>query len=110
MIERYVFLRLKKEHAHERKLVMTEARRMLEQIPRVTAYTVGAPAVAAGAGSPACASTSSATPDGPGMAGITVTLRWAGADGVLDSGDDRLFTTVTSACPGFTASPALTCR
>ena len=41
--------------------------------------------------------TSSATPDGPGMAGITVTLRWAGADGVLDSGDDRLFTTVTAA-------------
>ena len=40
--------------------------------------------------------TSSATPDGPGMAGITVTLRWAGADGILDSGDDRLFTTVTS--------------
>lgn len=44
MIERYVFVRLKKEHAHERKLVMSEARRVLEQIPRVTAYTVGAPA------------------------------------------------------------------
>ena len=40
--------------------------------------------------------TSSATPDGPGMAGITVTLRWAGADGILGSGDDRLFTTVTA--------------
>jgi hypothetical protein len=44
MIERYVFLRLKKEHAHERKLVISEARRMLEQVPRVVAYTVGAPA------------------------------------------------------------------
>jgi hypothetical protein len=44
MIERYVFLRLKKEHTHERALVIQEARRVLEQIPRVTAFTVGAPA------------------------------------------------------------------
>ena len=40
--------------------------------------------------------TSSATPDGPGITGITVTLRWAGADGILDNADDRLFTTVTA--------------
>jgi hypothetical protein len=44
MVERYVFLRLKKEHAHERQRVMNEARRALEQIPRLVSFTVAAPA------------------------------------------------------------------
>lgn len=44
MVERYVFLRLKKEHTHESAKVMIEARRALEQIPRVVSFTVGAPA------------------------------------------------------------------
>jgi hypothetical protein len=44
MVERYVFLRLKKEHAGERDKVMHEARRALEQIPRVLGFVVGAPA------------------------------------------------------------------
>lgn len=42
--------------------------------------------------------TASATPDGAGLAGQTVTLTWAGADGLLDTGADNLqFTTVTDA-------------
>jgi hypothetical protein len=44
MVERYVFLRLKKEHAHESEKVMQEARRALEQIPRIVSFSVGAPA------------------------------------------------------------------
>lgn len=41
MIERYVFLRLKNEHAHQRKLIMNEIRRALARVLRVTADTVG---------------------------------------------------------------------
>jgi VCBS repeat-containing protein len=42
--------------------------------------------------------TTSATPDGAGLAGQTVTLTWAGADGLLDTTADNLqFTTVTDA-------------
>ncbi|MCK8666396.1 VCBS domain-containing protein [Pseudomonas azerbaijanoccidens] len=42
--------------------------------------------------------TTSATPDGAGLAGQTVTLTWAGADGLLDTSADNLqFTTVTDA-------------
>lgn len=41
------------------------------------------------------------TPDGPALAGQTVTLRWAGADGALDTGDDQLFTTVTDSAGFF---------
>ena len=41
MIERYVFLRLKNEHAHQRALLVNEIRRVLAQLPRVTADTVG---------------------------------------------------------------------
>lgn len=42
--------------------------------------------------------TSSATPDGPGLAGQTVTLTWAGIDGNLGTTADNLqFTTVTDA-------------
>lgn len=44
MVERYVFVRLKEEHAHERERVMNEARRALAQIPAVSSFTVGAPA------------------------------------------------------------------
>jgi VCBS repeat-containing protein len=40
--------------------------------------------------------TASATPDGAGLAGQTVTLTWAGADGVLSTtADNLIFTTVT---------------
>lgn len=40
--------------------------------------------------------TGSATPDGPGLAGQTVTLTWAGADGDLGTAaDNRTFTAVT---------------
>jgi uncharacterized repeat protein (TIGR01451 family) len=40
--------------------------------------------------------TGSSTPDGPGLAGQTVTLTWAGADGRLDTTADNLqFSTVT---------------
>jgi VCBS repeat-containing protein len=42
--------------------------------------------------------TASATPDGAGLAGQTVTLTWAGADGRLDTTADNLqFTTLTDA-------------
>ncbi|WP_419710434.1 VCBS domain-containing protein [Pseudomonas sp. NFX224] len=42
--------------------------------------------------------TASATPDGLGLAGQTVTLTWAGADGVLSTtADNLIFTTVTDA-------------
>ncbi|WP_242208360.1 MULTISPECIES: VCBS domain-containing protein [unclassified Pseudomonas] len=42
--------------------------------------------------------TASATPDGAGLAGQTVTLTWAGADGRLDTTADNLqFTTTTDA-------------
>ncbi|MGF6090342.1 VCBS domain-containing protein [Pseudomonas sp. 18173] len=42
--------------------------------------------------------TASATPDGAGLAGQTVTLTWAGVDGLLDTTADNLvFTTVTDA-------------
>ncbi|NUT76972.1 DUF4347 domain-containing protein [Pseudomonas sp. C1C7] len=42
--------------------------------------------------------TASATPDGPGLAGQTVTLTWAGVDGLLSTTADNLqFTTVTDA-------------
>ncbi|WP_166219362.1 VCBS domain-containing protein [Pseudomonas atagonensis] len=42
--------------------------------------------------------TASTTPDGAGLAGQTVTLTWAGADGRLDTTADNLqFTTVTDA-------------
>ncbi|WP_291603174.1 VCBS domain-containing protein [Comamonas sp.] len=42
--------------------------------------------------------TGSTTPDGPGLAGQTVTLTWAGIDGRLDTTADNLqFTTVTDA-------------
>ncbi|WP_212625520.1 VCBS domain-containing protein [Pseudomonas sp. PP3] len=42
--------------------------------------------------------TASATPDGAGLAGQTVTLTWAGADGVLSTtADNLIFTTVTDA-------------
>ncbi|WP_428261183.1 Dabb family protein [Haliangium sp.] len=44
MVERYVFIRLKKEHAHERQLVVSEARRVLVTIPRVASVEVGTPA------------------------------------------------------------------
>ncbi|MDN7144211.1 VCBS domain-containing protein [Pseudomonas sp. JQ170] len=41
---------------------------------------------------------SSVTPDGPGLAGQTVILTWAGADGLLDTTADNLqFSTVTDA-------------
>ncbi|MBS0340274.1 MAG: VCBS domain-containing protein, partial [Proteobacteria bacterium] len=39
--------------------------------------------------------TSDLTPDGAALAGQTVTLRGAGADGVMGTGDDQVFTTVT---------------
>ncbi|CAD5105836.1 VCBS domain-containing protein [Zestomonas carbonaria] len=42
--------------------------------------------------------TASATPDGPGLAGQTVTLTWAGADGNLaTTADNRTFTAITDA-------------
>ncbi|PBJ24138.1 hypothetical protein BSF44_21800 [Pseudomonas sp. ACN8] len=42
--------------------------------------------------------TASATPDGAGLAGQTVTLTWAGADGLLNTSADNLtFSTVTDA-------------
>lgn len=41
--------------------------------------------------------TTSATPDGPGLGGIGVTLTWAGDDGVFGNADDRTFSTVTAA-------------
>ncbi|QXN47673.1 VCBS domain-containing protein [Pseudomonas fluorescens] len=42
--------------------------------------------------------TASATPDGAGLAGQTVTLTWAGADGLLDTtGDNLTFSTLTDA-------------
>ncbi|MEJ5061413.1 MULTISPECIES: VCBS domain-containing protein [unclassified Pseudomonas] len=42
--------------------------------------------------------TASTTPDGAGLAGQTVTLTWAGADGLLDTtADNLLFSTVTDA-------------
>ncbi|WP_236200292.1 VCBS domain-containing protein [Pseudomonas pseudonitroreducens] len=42
--------------------------------------------------------TISTTPDGPGLAGQTVTLTWAGADGLFGTGDDaQLATTTTDA-------------
>ncbi|WP_419721981.1 VCBS domain-containing protein [Pseudomonas nitroreducens] len=42
--------------------------------------------------------TSSTTPDGPGLAGQTVTLTWAGADGLFGTSDDaQLATTTTDA-------------
>lgn len=42
--------------------------------------------------------TSSATPDGPGLAGQTVTLTWAGLDGNLaTTTDNKVFTTITDA-------------
>ncbi|CDF84305.1 VCBS repeat-containing protein [Pseudomonas knackmussii B13] len=41
--------------------------------------------------------TNSVTPDGPGLAGQTVQLTWAGADGIFGNGDDRVFSTVTDA-------------
>lgn len=42
--------------------------------------------------------TTSTTPDGPGLAGQTVTLTWAGADGLLDTtADNLIFSTVTDA-------------
>lgn len=42
--------------------------------------------------------TTSAIPDGPGLAGQTVTLTWAGLDGNLDSSaDNKVFTTTTDA-------------
>jgi hypothetical protein len=41
MIERYVFLRLKNEHAHQRELMMNEIRWALARVLRVTADTVG---------------------------------------------------------------------
>lgn len=42
--------------------------------------------------------TASTTPDGPGLAGQTVTLTWAGADGLLDTtADNLIFSTVTDA-------------
>ncbi|MDD0976207.1 VCBS domain-containing protein [Pseudomonas fontis] len=42
--------------------------------------------------------TTSTTPDGPGLAGQTVILTWAGADGRLDTSADNLqFSTVTDA-------------
>lgn len=40
--------------------------------------------------------TSSATPDGPGLAGQTVTLTWAGADGNLSTTADNLVYTTTT--------------
>ncbi|ACY16760.1 Dabb family protein [Haliangium ochraceum] len=43
MIERYVFIRLKKEHARERSLVIEEARRVLGVVPRIVTFSVGAP-------------------------------------------------------------------
>jgi VCBS repeat-containing protein len=42
--------------------------------------------------------TASTVPDGAGLAGQTVTLTWAGADGLLDtSADNLVFTTITDA-------------
>lgn len=42
--------------------------------------------------------TTSTTPDGPGLAGQTVTLTWAGADGLFGTSDDaQLATTTTDA-------------
>lgn len=41
--------------------------------------------------------TSSVTPDGPGFAGRTVQLNWAGADNTFGTADDRVFTTTTDA-------------
>ncbi|MBC3504749.1 DUF4347 domain-containing protein, partial [Pseudomonas sp. SWRI59] len=40
--------------------------------------------------------TDNITPDGPGLDGITVTLTWAGDDGVFGSADDRTFNTLTA--------------
>ncbi|AGI24460.1 outer membrane adhesin like protein [Pseudomonas sp. ATCC 13867] len=41
--------------------------------------------------------TGSLTPDGPGFAGRTVQLTWAGADDSFGTADDRVFTTTTDA-------------
>ncbi|WP_152223827.1 VCBS domain-containing protein [Pseudomonas sp. SCB32] len=41
--------------------------------------------------------TGSITPDGPGFAGRTVQLTWAGADNSFGTADDRVFSTVTDA-------------
>ena len=41
--------------------------------------------------------TSGTTPDGPGIAGRTVTLTWAGEDGALGTVDDKTFTATTDA-------------
>ena len=40
--------------------------------------------------------TNSITPDGPGLDGITLRVIWAGVDGVLDTGDDLIFSTTTA--------------
>ncbi|MBB4864968.1 putative repeat protein (TIGR01451 family) [Pseudomonas nitritireducens] len=40
--------------------------------------------------------TNSATPDGPGLGGVGVTLTWAGDDGIFGNADDRTFNTVTA--------------
>lgn len=45
--------------------------------------------------------TTSLTPDGTALAGQRVTLRWAGADGALDTGDDVLFATLTDSAGFF---------
>ncbi|HET6555388.1 MAG TPA: VCBS domain-containing protein [Dyella sp.] len=46
--------------------------------------------------------TTSAVPDGPGLAGQTVTLTWAGLDGNLSTtADNRVFTTTTDASGQF---------
>lgn len=44
MVERYIFIRLKPEHARDRALVVTEARQALAQVPRLVAFSVGTPA------------------------------------------------------------------
>jgi len=41
--------------------------------------------------------TGSVTPDGPGFAGRTVQLTWAGSDNTFGTADDRVFTTTTDA-------------
>ncbi len=42
--------------------------------------------------------TASATPDGPGIAGQTVTLTWAGVDGdLISAGDNKTFSTISDA-------------
>lgn len=44
MVERYIFIRLNKEHARDRALVVAEARQVLAQLPRMVAFSVGTPA------------------------------------------------------------------